>query len=82
MTRLRSDQSKRTIKVLTLHFVDPDMERRYRESFRPLRHAVMQMLSLAGSALWIVFTLLNTFTMHDHSEALLAVRISAIERSG
>lgn len=78
MTQERNEQSKRRINALTLHFADPLLERRYRESLRPFRHAVMQMLSLAGSALWIIFTLLNALTIHDQSEALLAVRLIAI----
>jgi adenylate cyclase len=63
---------------LTLHFADPLMERRYRKSLRPFRHAVMQILSFAGAALWIIFTLLNSFTIHDPSEVLFAVRLIAI----
>jgi adenylate cyclase len=78
MTQGRSEQGKRRLDALTLHFTDPVMERRYRESLRPFRHAVMQLLSLAGSALWIIFTLLNAITIHDGSEALLAVRLVAI----
>src|SRR4029077_14599390 len=78
MTHARNKQSKRRINALTLHFADPLLERRYRESLRPFRHAVLQMLSLAGSALWIKFTLLNALTIHDQSEALFAVRLIAI----
>jgi len=78
MTQERNKQSKRRINALTLHFADPLLERRYRESLRPFRHAVMQILSLAGSALWIIFTLLNALTIHDQSEALFAVRLIAI----
>ena len=75
MTQVRSEQGKRRLEALTLHFTDPLLERRYRESLRSFRHAVMQILSLAGSVLWIV---LNTFTIHDQCEALLAVRLIAI----
>src|ERR1700747_2413109 len=78
MTHERNQQCKRRINALTLHLADPLLERRYRESLRPFRHAVMQMLSLAGSALWIIFTLLNALTIHDQSKALLAVRLIAI----
>jgi len=78
MTQERIEQNKRRINALTLHFADPLLERSYRDSLRPFRHAVMQMLSLAGSVLWIVFTLLNALTIHDQSEALLAVRLIAI----
>jgi hypothetical protein len=78
MTQERNEQRKRRINALTLHFVDPLLERRYRESLRPFRHAVMQMLSSAGSGLWIIFTLLNALTIHDQSEVLLAVRLIAI----
>jgi len=78
MTQERIEQNKRSINAWTLHFADPLLERRYRDSLRPFRHAVMQMLSLAGSVLWIVFTLLNALTIHDQSEALLAVRLIAI----
>lgn len=73
-----SEKAKRSINPLTLHFADPVMERRYRESLRPFRHAVTQMLSFTGSALWVVLTLLNTFTIHDPSKALLSVRLVAI----
>ena len=75
---VQSERGKRRIEALTLQFDDPVLEQRYRESLRPFRHAVMRMLSLAGSALWIIFTLLNALTIHDGSEALLAVRLVAI----
>jgi hypothetical protein len=78
MTQVRSEQGKRRIEALTLHFTDPLLERRYRESLRSLptrRHAD----TLAGRVCALdQFTLLNTFTIHDQSEALLAVRLIAI----
>jgi adenylate cyclase len=83
MTQIEwSEQAKRSLNRLTVHFADPSIERRYRESIRPFRYAVMRMGSLAGSALWIVFTLLNTFTIHDPSRALFAVRLIAITGTG
>jgi len=77
-----SEQTKRAINALTLRFADSVLERRYRDSQLGFRFAAMKMVYAVAVLIWIIFTLLNSFTIRDPSVALFAVRIAAIVVNG
>jgi adenylate cyclase len=72
------EQTGREINALTLRFTDPNLERQYRDSRLYFLFAATKTIYAVAAATWLVFTLLNEFTIHDPSTALLAVRIVAI----
>jgi hypothetical protein len=71
-------QVGRDINALTLRFTDPNLERQYRDSRLNFLFTATKTIYAVAVVTWLVFTLLNEFTIHDPSTALLAVRIVAI----
>jgi adenylate cyclase len=66
----------RTLNPVFLRFADPELERRYRDDRLGFRFNAVRVATIAGAAIWLLFTLLNSFTIRDPSQSLLYVRIA------
>jgi adenylate cyclase len=63
---------------VSLCFADPKLERRYRDDRLSFRLDAFRVSAIAGTAIWLLFTLLNSFTIQDPSQPLFYVRLSGI----
>ena len=59
-------------------FIDPKLERRYRDDRLHYRLTALRVSFAAGIAIWILFVALDLLTIHDPSTALFYVRIAGI----
>ena len=71
-----TEQHQRSLHPLLLRFADPGLERRYHDDRLGFRSIAVRVAAIAGAAIWILFTLLNSFTIGDPSQPLLYVRIT------
>jgi adenylate cyclase len=72
------ERRARALNPLLLRFADPRLERRYRDDRLNFRLNAFRVSAIAGAAIWLLFTLLNSFTIQDPSQPLLYVRLSGI----
>ena len=72
------ERTGRDINALTLRFTDPNLERQYRDFRLHFLFTGAKTIYAVAAGTWLVFTLLNEFTIQDPSTTLLAVRIDAI----
>ena len=59
-------------------FIDPDLERRYCDQRLEFRLHLLRAAAFAGVLIWLLFTLLNSFTIRDPSLLLFLVRLAGI----
>src|SRR5215831_4315289 len=59
-------------------FIDPKLERRYRDDRLGYRLTALRVSFAAGIVIWILFVALDLLTIHDPSTALFYVRIAGI----
>lgn len=67
---------RRSLHPISLRFTDSRLERRYRDDRLGFRFNAVRVATIAGTAIWLLFTLLNSFTIRDPSQPLLFVRIA------
>jgi hypothetical protein len=53
-----------------------ELERRYHDDRLGFRFNAVRVAAIAGAAIWLLFTLLNSFTIRDPSQPLLYFRIT------
>jgi class 3 adenylate cyclase len=66
----------RALNPVFLRFADPKLERRYHDDRLGFRFNAVRVAAIAGAAIWLLFTLLNSFTIRDPSQPLLYFRIT------
>jgi adenylate cyclase len=69
---------RRSLHPISLRFTDSRLERRYRDDRLGFRFNAVRVATIAGAAIWLLFTLLNSFTIRDPSQPLLFVRITGV----
>jgi adenylate cyclase len=74
----QSEQRTAGLHPVIPRFIDPGLERRYRDQRLEFRLNSLRVVAFAGVLIWVLFTLLNSFTVRDPSQLLLFVRITAI----
>jgi hypothetical protein len=67
-----------SLNPLLLRFADPKLERRYRDDRLNFRLNSFRVSAISGAAMWLLFTLLNSFTIQDPSQPLFYVRLSGM----
>jgi adenylate cyclase len=78
LTQGESEQRTAGLHPLIPRFIDPSLERRYRDQRLEFRLNSLGVVAFAGVVIWVSFTLLNSFTVRDPSQLLLLVRATAI----
>lgn len=68
----------RSLNPVLLRFADPTLERRYRDDRRHFRLNAFRVSAISGAAIWLLFTLLNSFTIQNSSLPLLYVRLGGM----
>ena len=70
------EKRSRALNPLVLRFADSKLERRYRDDRLGFRLNAIRVSAIAGAAIWLLFTLLNSFTIRDPSQLLFYVRVT------
>jgi adenylate cyclase len=73
---LPKEERSRSLNPVLLRFADPTLERFYGNDRLTFRVNALRAAALAGAAVWLLFTLLNSLTIRDPSEPLFYVRVS------
>jgi adenylate cyclase len=72
------EERSRALNPVLLRFFDAKLERRYRDDRLSFRLNNFRAFLIVGALLWLMFTAMNSLTIHDPSPLLLATRVLAI----
>jgi adenylate cyclase len=72
------EQQPAALHPIIPRFIDPGLERQHRDQRIEFRLNSLKVAAFAGVLIWVLFTLLNSFTVRDPSQLLLLVRVTAI----
>jgi adenylate cyclase len=71
-------EHSRLMHPFTMRFADPLLERQYHDARLSFRLTASQISVLSSAAIWVIFTILNSVTIRDPSEAIYYVRVAGI----